>query len=227
MSIYDDISSSASRARRKKEYKKVKRVLNEMERQAAEAKANKYHVETCAICLERLFPLAAAEGVAGEGSDADADVPDGDVRIASGTRTLACGHVFHVECLRGWAAKATCPICRAPYEEAAAPDAEAATPAAAPLATWEREREYSFRLERSHYLYRDTFNDSLYRHYERRGLDAAGSLVADVAFVRAAPGYGASTRSSGNYSSGGGYSGGGGSFGGGSSGGGGGAGGSW
>ena len=56
--------------RKRNRYLKVKRVLTEMERQAAQAKASKYHVESCAICLETFK---------------DAPEP---------TRVLACGHTF-------------------------------------------------------------------------------------------------------------------------------------
>jgi uncharacterized membrane protein YgcG len=185
--------------RKRNRYLKVKRVLTEMERQAAQAKASKYHVESCAICLETFK---------------DAPEP---------TRVLACGHTFHTACLSGWE-RGTCPICRAPDVEAASPAAPEARylireDSEAPRSdtvSRSSDAEFQFRLRRTRALYPDVVTDSMVNRWAYGGPDR--SLVADVAFVRAAPGY-----NSGGSGGGGGSS----SFGGGGSGGGGGAGGGW
>lgn len=147
--------------RKRKRYEKVKRVLTEIERQAASTKASTYQVESCAICLEKW---------------SDAPEP---------TRVLACGHTFHVDCLSGWD-RGTCPICREPDVEATAraPEFLSLISNSAPAA---RDEEFHFRLHRTRVLYSDIVTDSMLDGWTRRGPDAA--LISDVAFVRAAPGY--------------------------------------
>ena len=92
--IFYECWESSTKARK---YKKVKRVIAEMQKQAAEAKADRYHVESCAICLETF-----------------ADTP------AMPQRLLGCGHTFHAECIDGWTkVKASCAICREPDVDSA------------------------------------------------------------------------------------------------------------
>lgn len=198
-------------ARRESRYKKVKRVLTEIEQQAARAKADRYEVESCAICLETFK---------------DAPQP---------TRVLACGHTFHAACLKDWE-QGTCPICRAPDVESATfpdtprrPGARTARNVNArgldsfgSAADEDFGEEYRFRLRRTRALYPDVVTDSMVHRWTGVG-PCNARLTSDVAFVRAAPGYDDGSRSSGGGYGGGGHS----SYGGGCSGGGGGAGGGW
>merc|ERR1719353_2474942 len=93
-----------------------------MQTQARLAKANRYHVESCAICLETL-----------------ADTP------AMPQRLLGCGHTFHAECINGWTkVKSTCAICREP-------DAEAAGMPAAPERAVRDERTFRLQRSRDLY----------------------------------------------------------------------------
>merc|ERR1712187_493130 len=177
-----------------------KRALTQIERERAEANANRYKVKSCAICLE-----------------AFEDTPD------KKTRLLPCGHTFHACCVDTWQeTRGTCPICRHPTSPSAmeAPSPSASVPLHQRTFTSQPshasyEQEHQLRIRRVRSLYPDYVSSSMADRWSMPGY--TGPIVADTAFIRTSPSYNHGSSSTGGSSS----------FSGGCSSGGGGAGGSW
>lgn len=173
-------------------YRKCQRVLKRIEQERAKARAEKYQVESCPICLE-LF----------------ADNP------ALKTVLIRCGHTFHEKCLQDWervSRSQSCPVCRQPMIDQAEDSPRSQS---LPLHPTSHDEEYRFRLSRAHHMYpRYVTNDMVGRW---SAPDFSGSIVADTAFIRSSPNYqvpSAGGSSSGGSSFGGGCSSGGGGAGG-------------
>lgn len=187
-------------------YNRCKRALTLIEQERAEAKASRYQVKSCAICLDNFAETFRLE-----------------------TRLLPCGHTFHARCVESWeGSRGSCPICRQPVDPAVLESTpspsmplqrSAASTGAHSGQHVDFHDDYRFRIRQARTLYPDFVSQSMVESWTVPGYH--GPLVADTAFIRASPNY-----SSGS-SSGGSSRGGGSSFGGGCSSGGGGAGGSW
>mmetsp|Transcript_3293 Transcript_3293/g.8541 ORF Transcript_3293/g.8541 Transcript_3293/m.8541 type:complete len:388 (+) Transcript_3293:98-1261(+) len=174
-------------------YNRCKRALSAIERERAEAKANRYNVTTCSICLESFENTKKRE-----------------------TTLLSCGHTFHTSCVDGWReARGTCPVCRHPTSCGSA-HTSIYVPlqqvgAAYPDSSYED--EYRFRIHRARALYPDYVSQNMVDRWCAPGY--TGPVVADTAFIHSSPNYQSSTSGSGGRSSfGGGCSSGGGGAGG-------------
>lgn len=179
----------------KRRYEACKRKLTQIEYEHAQAKASQYKAESCAICLE-LFSASTQQE----------------------QELLACGHVFHKQCIDSWEnCRNTCPICRCSLSDAAS---KRRASSQARLAS-RHDDEYAFRLARARYQYPDFVSDEMMTRWLSPHHN--GQLVADTAFVRQSPAYKAAQSSNAGRSAD--WSGS--SFGGGCSSDGGGAGGSW
>eukprot|EP00931_Biecheleriopsis_adriatica_P119708 TRINITY_DN94917_c0_g1_i1.p1 TRINITY_DN94917_c0_g1~~TRINITY_DN94917_c0_g1_i1.p1 ORF type:complete len:417 (-),score=44.57 TRINITY_DN94917_c0_g1_i1:29-1258(-) len=209
------VGTSCVSAWQERKYARCKRVLSQIERERAAAKAERYQAVSCAICLETF-----------------ADTP------AMKTRILACGHKFHSRCVTTWeGTHGNCPICRESTQntltwirmlqnqnqitQTSPSIAESGTAnsrfhgSSMPLLS-SYDEEYRFRVRRARAIYPDFISESMMNRWCTPCY--SGPIVADTAFIRSSPSYGQSSSGSGGGSS---------SFGGGCSDGGGGAGGSW
>lgn len=187
---------------RQGKYNRCKQALTQIEKEHREAMAERYHVVSCAICLETFAETPRLE-----------------------TRLFPCGHTFHSPCVQKWdESHGNCPICRqstdATLVAAGRPGLLGPRPSAVPPlgAPWpSHEDEYRFRIRRARDLYPDYVSQLCVQRWCAPG--HSGMLAADTVFIRASPSY--------SDNSGGRGGGGSASFGGGCSSGGGGAGGSW
>lgn len=164
-------------------YERCKRALTQIERERAEARAERYQVVSCAICLDTFAETSNME-----------------------THLLQCGHTFHRQCLEDWQnSNAKCPICRQTMYS----DEESIASLTTLSVQANYQEEYVFRLQRAHSLYPQYISPGMVDRWTAPGwIDSP--LVSDTTFIRNSPSYGHTTNSnfSGGVSSGGGGAGG-------------------
>jgi uncharacterized membrane protein YgcG len=87
-------TARSNRWKKQLQYTGSKRGLSQIESERAEAKAKRFQVQSCAICMESF------------------------AETASKTRRLfPCGHTFHHDCVEAWEeSKRVCPVCRRPTQ---------------------------------------------------------------------------------------------------------------
>lgn len=173
-----------------RKYTRCKKALSQIERERAEARANRYQAVSCPICLEAFHETPS-----------------------QGTCLLRCGHKFHETCVASWEeSRGTCPVCRADTEQGKATH----RPRQNIDAYESYDEEYRFRISRARALYPDYVSQRMVDRWSVPRYN--GALVADTDFIRKSPSYqdpnARSGRGSGSSSFGGGCSSGGGGAGG-------------